>query len=182
MKRFLRERLPRPEAIIENRYLRWLQPWLGHPRLWHMHRRSVASGVAIGLVTGLVPGPVQILLAVVIAIPLRANVLAAAFTTLYTNPLTFIPLYMLAYSIGTLVTGESIANLAPPEFVFSWTAPSHAISGLFNWFGSLGYTLAIGLVIQCTVFALVGYWGTRLVWRIAVTRMWRTRRRPRRGN
>ena len=69
MKRFLRDKLPKPTSITENKYLRFLTPWLGDPRLWHMHRRSVARGVAIGLVTGLIPGPVQMLLAVLLAIP-----------------------------------------------------------------------------------------------------------------
>ena len=57
MKRFLRDKLPKSTSITENKYLRFLTPWLGHPHLWHMHRRSVARGVAIGLVTGLIPGP-----------------------------------------------------------------------------------------------------------------------------
>ena len=85
MKRFLRDKLPKPTSITENKYLRFLTPWLGHPRLWYMHRRSVARGVAIGLVTGLIPGPVQILLAVIIAIPLRANVMVAGSAVFKNN-------------------------------------------------------------------------------------------------
>ncbi len=177
MKRYLREKLPRRETITESKYLRWLAPWLGHPRLWHMHRRGVALGVAIGLVTGLIPGPIQILAAVLIAIPLRANVLAAAFTTLYTNPLTFIPLYLLAYSVGTLVTGESIRDIAPPDFSFSLSTFWKIVPDMFHWFGELGSTLLIGLAIQCAVFAVVGYFGTMLIWRCVVARMWKNRRR-----
>jgi uncharacterized protein len=175
MKRFLRDKLPKPETILENKYLHWLKPWLGHPRLWHMHRQSVALGVAIGVVTGLIPGPVQILLAIIVAIPFRANVLAAAAATFYTNPFTFIPLYMMAYSVGTLVTGEPISNLVPPDFSFSWSAPWQIVPDMFRWFASLGDSLLIGLAIQSTVFALLGYFGTRIIWRIAVTRLWRTR-------
>src|SRR5258706_8002312 len=119
MKRFLRDNLPKPESITGNKYLRFLTPWLGHPRLWHMHRRGVALGIAIGLVTGLIPGPVQMLAALLIAVPLRANILAAMFATWYTNPLTFVPLYLLAYQIGALVTGEHGNMLPPPEF--NWT-------------------------------------------------------------
>jgi uncharacterized protein len=179
MKRYLRDKLPRRETITENRFLRWLTPWLGHPRLWHMHRRGVALGVGIGLVTGLIPGPVQILLAMLIAIPLRANILAAAFATLYTNPLTFIPLYILAYSIGTIVTGEKIRDITPPEFSFSITEFWKIVPDMFNWFASLGSTLLIGLAIQCTIFAIVGYAGTMLIWRCAVSRMWKNRKRRR---
>ena len=175
MKRYLRDKLPRPEAITEHQYLRWLAPWLGHPRLWHMHRRSVALGVAIGLVTGLIPGPVQMLLAILIAIPLRANILAAVATTLYTNPLTFIPLYVLAYSIGTLVTGESMRDIVLPEFTMSITEFWKIIPEMFHWFISLGSTLLIGLAVQATLFAIVGYIGTMLIWRVVVSRMWKNR-------
>ena len=180
MKRFLRDKLPTPESILENKYLSWMKPWLGHPRLWHMHRQSVALGVAIGVVTGLLPGPVQILLAILVAIPFRANVLAAAATTFYTNPFTFIPLYMLAYSVGTLVTGEPISNLVPPDLSFSWSAPWQVIPNMFQWFALLGHTLLIGLAIQATVLSLIGYFATRIIWRIVVTKMWRTRHQRKR--
>jgi uncharacterized protein (DUF2062 family) len=175
LKKFLKRRLPGPEIITANRYLGFLAPWLGHPRLWHMHRRSVALGIAIGLVTGLLPGPVQILLAVLIAIPLRANVLAAAFATFYTNPFTFIPLYMLAYQVGGLVTGEQAGALNVPQFELTLAGLWTAVPNLFRWMLSLGDTLLIGLAIQATVFAICGYGLTLIVWRIVVTRMWRNR-------
>ena len=179
MKRFLRDKLPKPTSITENKYLRFLTPWLGHPRLWHMHRRSVARGVAIGLVTGLIPGPVQILLAVIIAIPLRANVMVAAATTLYTNPFTFIPLYILAYTIGALVTGEPVRNVIPPDLSVPWLEFWKVVPVLFDWMVSLGSTLLIGLAIQCIVFAIGGYISTMIVWRCIVSRMW-TRRKLKR--
>ncbi len=177
MKKILRSRLPGPEIITENRYLAFLSPWLGHPRLWHMHRRAVALGVAIGLVTGLIPGPLQILSAVLIAIPLRANVIAAAAATLYTNPLTFIPLYLLAYQIGRLVTGAPATEtpIVPPALDWSLSRLLEAIPAWFNWVVSLGDTLLIGLAIQASAFAVCGYVATMVVWRVVVTRMWRNR-------
>lgn len=177
IKRFLRDKLPGPESITHNKYLQWLAPWLGHPRLWHMHRFSVALGVSIGLVTGLIPGPVQILLAVLIAIPLRANVLAAAATTFYTNPFTFIPLYLLAYQIGSIFTGETLRDIAPPDLSFSWLEPWRVVPAMFDWFSSLGQTLLIGLAIQSALFAVTGFFATMLIWRCIVTRLWQTRHR-----
>ncbi len=176
VKRYLRDKLPKPTSITENKYLRFLSPWLGHPRLWHMHRRSVARGVSIGLVAGLVPGPVQMLLAVIIAIPLRANILAAAATTWYTNPLTFIPLYILAYTIGALVTGEPVRNVIPPDFSVPWLEFWKVIPAMFDWFVSLGSTLLIGLAIQSAVFAVGGYVATMVLWRCIVSRMWSRRK------
>ncbi len=180
MKRYLRDKLPKPDLILANKYMTWMAPWLSHPRLWHMHRHSVSLGVAIGIITGLLPGPVQILLAILVAIPLRANVLAAAAATFYTNPFTFIPLYMLAYSIGTLVTGEPMANLVPPDLAFSWMAPWQVIPNMFSWFAMLGHTLLIGLAIQATTMAILGYFATGLVWRIVVTQKWHRRHRLKR--
>lgn len=176
MKRFLRDKLPKSTSITENKYLRFLTPWLGHPRLWHMHRRSVARGVAIGLVTGLIPGPLQMLLAVVIAIPLRANVIVACVTTLYTNPFTFIPLYILAYTIGALVTGEPVRNVIPPALSVPWLEFWKVVPALFDWMVSLGSTLLIGLAIQCAIFAVGGYVATMVLWRCIVSRMWSRRK------
>jgi uncharacterized protein (DUF2062 family) len=177
LKKFLKHKLPRPESITGNRYLGFLSPWLAHPRLWHMHRRAVALGIAIGLITGLIPGPIQMLLAAIIAIPLRANIPAAVFATLYTNPLTFVPLYLLAYQIGSLVTGHHGPAVLPPDIAFSVSGLWNAIPELFHWFVSLGDTLLIGLAIQASLTAVVGYIGTLIIWRVVVTRRWRTRHR-----
>jgi hypothetical protein len=115
-------------------------------------------------------------LAAIIAIPLRANIPAAAFATLYTNPLTFVPLYLLAYQIGRWVTGST----APPpaireEVSFSWSNIGSFIPDLFRWIVSLGDTLLIGLAIQSAAFALAGYALTMVGWRWAVGWAWRRR-------
>jgi len=179
MRKRLRKFLPTPESIFQYRVFRWMEPVLGHPRLWHLHRRSVAMGVAIGLVTGLIPGPVQMLLAVIIAIPLRANVPAAAAATWYTNPLTFIPLYLLAYQIGQLVTGDTAPAAIPPEMTWTLTGLTDAVPQLLTWMEAAGVTLLIGLGIQAALFAVGGYIATMLAWRITVTWAWRNRAKVR---
>jgi uncharacterized protein (DUF2062 family) len=176
IRRRLRATLPTPESIREHRWLRWCAPVLSHPRLWHLHRRAVALGVAIGLVTGLIPGPVQMLAAAIVAIPLRANIPAAVFTTLYTNPLTFVPLYVLAYHVGSLVTGNAAPLVIPPDTGWSWEGLRLLWPNLIAWIASMGDTLLVGLAIQCTVFALGGYALTMIAWRVVVTLAWRTRR------
>jgi uncharacterized protein (DUF2062 family) len=171
----LKSYLPTPESIRGHRWLQWCAPVLSHPRLWHLHRRAVALGVAIGLVTGLIPGPIQMLLAAIIAIPLRANIPAAMFTTLYTNPFTFVPLYILAYNIGRLVTGDASPLAIPPDTPWSWEGLKAALPNLMSWVASMGDTLLVGLAIQCCLFAITGYLTTMLAWRVAVTWAWRTR-------
>jgi uncharacterized protein (DUF2062 family) len=178
-RRKLKEWLPDPDGLRQQKWLRWCAPVLGHPRLWHLHRRSVALGVAIGLVTGLIPGPVQMLMAALIAIPLRANIPAAVFTTLYTNPLTFVPLYLLAYQIGRMVTRGDEPFIPPPHIEWSWEGVMSLLPDLARWIASLGDTLLIGLAIQLSAFAIVGYFATLLVWRVVVTTAWRRRLRRR---
>ena len=175
IRRKLRATLPSPESIRGHRWLQWCAPVLAHPRLWHLHRRAVALGVAIGLVTGLIPGPIQMLMAAVIAIPLRANIPAAIFTTLYTNPFTFVPLYILAYNVGSLVTGDATPLVVPPDMGFTWEAIRDLFPNLLHWIASMGNTLLVGLAIQCSVFALAGYAFTMVAWRAIVTWAWRTR-------
>lgn len=179
MRKTLRKYLPTPESLLEHKGLRWLAPALSHPRLWHLHRRSVALGIAIGLVTGLIPGPVQMLLGALIAIPLRANIPAAVFATFYTNPLTFVPLYILAYNIGSLVTGESAPPMIAPDTVWGWEALWNFFPEMFKWMAVAGDTLLIGLAIQSTIFAIIGYLATLIIWRVVVTLAWRRRSRLR---
>src|SRR5690606_5517404 len=83
--------LPTREKLEASRWLRWLAPWLGHPRLWQWSRRGVALGVALGIFFGLLIPLAQIPLTAVAAIILRANLPAAAASTLVTNPVTFGP-------------------------------------------------------------------------------------------
>lgn len=176
IRRKLRTHLPSPESIRGNRWLQWCAPVLSHPRLWHLHRRAVALGVAIGLVTGLIPGPVQMLAAALIAIPLRANIPAAIFTTLYTNPLTFVPLYILAYNVGSLLTGDATPLALPPDIPWTWAGLKATLPSLLSWIAAMGNTLLVGLAIQCTVFAVAGYAFTMIAWRAIVARAWHTRR------
>lgn len=179
MRKTLRKYLPTPGSLLEHKGLHWLAPAPSHPRLWHLHRRSVALGIAIGLVTGLIPGPVQMLLGALVAIPLRANIPAAVFATLYTNPFTFVPLYILAYNIGSMVTSESAQPMIPPDTVWGWQALWDFFPELFKWMAASGDTLLIGLAIQSTLFAITGYFATLIIWRVVVTLARRRRSRLR---
>ena len=75
--------------------------------------------------SGLVPGPLQMLTAALLAVPLRVNLPVALATTLYTNPFTIGPLYLVAYLIGRLISvgGDGAATAPPPEM--DWSHPAH---------------------------------------------------------
>ena len=101
-RKFLRKYLPDADTVRSNRMVAPFASWLHHPNLWHLNRKSVPGAVAIGLACGLIPGPLQMLGALLLAIPLKKNLPVALLLTLYTNPFTIVPLYVLAYGYGQL--------------------------------------------------------------------------------
>jgi uncharacterized protein (DUF2062 family) len=177
-RRYFRKFLPSHESIRQNRHIARFGTLLHHPNLWHLNRHSVAGGIAIGLFAGLVPGPFQMLTAAILAVPLRVNLPVALVTTLYTNPLTIGPLYVIAYWIGTLfVPGESTQLSRPPGL--EWLNFGVWLRALFEWTLSLGKPLAVGLVVLAVVLAIAGYVVVQLAWRAYVIVAWRRRRRKR---
>lgn len=181
IRRKLRQWLPDPDHVRGQAWLRWCAPVLGHPRLWHLHRRSVALGVAIGMFTGLFPPPFQMISAAAASIVVRANIPAAVFTTLYTNPLTFIPLYIAGYHFGQFVTGSTAAFAEPPELTFTWEGIKAFTPALADWMMSMGSSLVVGVTLMGAIFAVVGYFATLVLWRVAVGWAWRRRSRRRAG-
>lgn len=176
MRKFFRKLVPHHDTVKEHRWLRPFRGWLNHPNLWHLHRRSVAGGVAVGLFCGLIPGPLQMATAALLAVLLRVNLPLALLTTLYTNPLTIVPLYLAAYEIGAWVLGTGVEGTHPalPEFHFgNW------LSEAWTWLETLGKPLLIGLPLLALGLALGGYLVVRFAWYAAVVYKWRKRRRSR---
>lgn len=177
-RKLFRKYLPNPEALLEKSYLKRLKPWLGHHNLWHLHRRSVAGGVAVGMFTGLFPAPFQMISAALLSTFLRVNLPVAVLTTLYTNPFTFVPIYILAYKIGAMFTGQTLQSL--PHFEFSWQGDwLSALPAFIDWILSLGAPLLVGLLILGAVLALASYFLVLGLWRLHVLLAWRKRLRKR---
>ena len=178
-RKLFRKYLPTHQSIRDNRTLRLFGAALQHHNLWHLHRKSVAGGVAIGMFCGLVPGPLQMLSAALCAIVLRVNLPVAAIVTWYTNPVTILPLYYVAYKLGVFVTGSQSA--APPRFdlqifhlpVTQW------IPAAAHWFAAMGKPFAAGLVLLALILAVAGYLLVIAAWRLHVVLSWRKRQRSR---
>lgn len=166
-----RRLMPTREALLASRWLRWLVPWLGHPKLWHWSRRGVALGVALGVFFGLLIPLAQIPVTAAVAIVLRANLPAAAASTLVTNPVTFAPVYYVAYRLGAWVTGET---LAPTEEVETRSQPK-ADETLWQRVSALGKPLIVGLAIMACLAGALAYVVIDLVWRWRTGRRWRNR-------
>lgn len=179
MRKHLRKYLPDHAAVHDNKWLAPFADTLLHPRLWHLNRHSTAGAVAAGLFCGLIPGPFQMLGAAICAVMFRVNLPLALFTTLYTNPLTIVPLYVLAFGMGKLLLGGGGAFVAPPEYgdagLLAW------IEALMQWMIHLGHPLVAGLLLLATLLALLGYAAMRLAYRIHLVRAWRSRGRQRNG-
>lgn len=174
--------MPDHSAVRANRWLAPFRNTLLHPRLWHLNRHSAAGGVAVGLFCGLIPGPFQMLGAAICAVVFRINLPLALVTTLYSNPVTIVPLYFVAFALGRSMMGwfgrEQGQFVAPPDYgdpgagtLVDW------IAALADWMVQLGAPLAIGLPLLAGLLAAGGYLALRLAWRIYLVRAWRRRRR-----
>lgn len=169
--------LPTRESLKQNRLLSWLGPRVHDPLLWHINRNSVARGVAIGVFFGFLVPVAQIPAAAVVALAVRANLWVAALSTLVSNPLTYGPIYILAYRIG--------ASILPPVAADNRVTDDHAITALqwivegINWLTGIGRPLVLGMLIMAVVGAIVGYFGVLLGWRINVLIKRRRQRRQR---
>lgn len=173
MRRHLKKLLPDHAVILENRWLRPFANSLLHPRLWHLNRHSAAGAVAAGLFCGLIPGPFQMLGAAICALLFRVNLPLALFTTLYTNPLTIVPLYIVAFEFGHLVIGNGERFIAPPDFV--WQDIGASLQALAAWMLALGEPLALGLILLASTLAASGYLLVKAGWRLYLVHEWRQR-------
>ncbi len=175
MRRLLKRYLPDHETLAANRWLAPFGTTLFHPRLWHLNRHSAAGAVAVGMFCGLIPGPFQMLGAALCCVLFRVNLPLALFTTLYTNPLTILPLYVAAFAIGEWILGAGTGHFtAPPE----WAAVSMLdwLDALLAWVAGLGKPLFLGLVVLASGLSLAGYLVIRIAWRSYLIHQWRKRR------
>lgn len=173
MRKQLRKYLPDHQAIRDNRWLAPFANTLLHPRLWHLNRHSAAGAVAAGLFCGLIPGPFQMIGAAICAVLFRVNLPLALVTTLYTNPLTIVPLYIVAFALGKLALGGGGEFIMPPDYgpegLRAW------VQALIEWMMSLGKPLMVGLILLASLLALAGYAAMRYFWRLYLVRAWKKR-------
>ncbi len=173
MRRHLKKFLPDAETIRNNPWLRPFQSSLLHPRLWHLNRHSAAGAIAAGLFCGLIPGPLQMLGAAVCALIFRVNLPLALFVTLYSNPFTIVPLYLVAYQLGRQLLGDDTGFVAPPAF--STDSLAGWGDAMQTWMATVTAPLAVGLVALASGLAVCGYLATQIAWRVYLVRAWRRR-------
>jgi len=179
-RKFFKRYMPSADKVRELKILGVFGDALFHPALWDLNRRSAAGGVAAGLFCGLIPGPLQMLGAGVVAVLFRINLPVALLTTLYTNPLTIVPLYLVAFRIGSVVLGAAGGTPpeAPPDWV--WSQPVASMEAMGQWMLGLGTPLVLGVFLLACGLSVFGYVAVRVLWSLYLRRAW-TRRRQRRS-
>ena len=146
-------------------YLRPFEYILAHPAYFSATRRSVGGGLWVGVFIGLLPIPGQTILAVIGAILLRVNVPIAAVTVWISNPITFVPIFYLAYRIGAIILDIPIEAF-PDEL--SWTWLSEEIT--LRWKPLALGSLIMALLVSSTVYLLVS-----VAWHVSTIRRYRQR-------
>ena len=160
----LKKLLPKKDSISSNWLLKWMGPTLLHPQLWHLSRRGVALGVGLGIFFGFLIPLAQIPVAAVSATLLRANVPTAIASTLVTNPVTFAPIYVIAYKLGNKLLGqkldpkslEQVAKGVTPQENTPETESSDNNSSIQKIL-NVSKPLALGLAIFAVVGSLTTY-------------------------
>jgi uncharacterized protein (DUF2062 family) len=133
--------------------------------------------VAVGMFCGLIPGPLQMLGAGIACVLFRVNLPVSLVTTFYTNPLTIVPLYLVAYQIGSFVLGASGSKpvTRPPDW--NWSQPFGSAEAIGQWMIGLGPPLALGVLLLACLLSLLGYLIVRGLWSVHLRRAWNARRR-----
>lgn len=178
-RKFLKRLMPSVDKVREVKALGVFGEALFHPALWHLNRRSAAGGVATGLFCGLIPGPLQMLGAGIAAMLFRVNLPVALLTTLYTNPITIVPLYLIAYKIGTAVLGATGSRTPEPPPDWVWSQIGASMEAYGQWVLGLGAPLALGVFLLATLLAASGYLVVRVLWNVYLRMAWAARSKRR---
>lgn len=181
---FFRKIVPDEKRLRDNRALRLFGKVLLNRRLWHLNRHSTAFGVACGLFWAWIPLPIQTIGSVAMAMAGRGNIALAMAFTWVSNPLTWVPCFVLAHYVGRLITQTPPA----PDLMKQVRAAVDA--GPIDGLGMIGrmmiddlpqlYPMFAGGIAIGAFSSLVGYATVKLTWRWNIVRRWRRRHHLRR--
>lgn len=154
---------PIAARLRETWYFKVLGPRLTDSRLWSVNRRAITTAFGTAVAISFIPLPLHILLGLLAAMVWRQN-LPTMFLTLLalSNPLSAVPLYYMAYRVGTLVLGEPATRFAF-EVSFKW---------LQYGLGTVWKPFLLGCLVCGAVGGFLAYRLLELLWRIsAVNRL-----------
>lgn len=153
--------MPTRESLEQNRWIRPIAHLVLRDELWRLNRRSVPRGVALGLFTGILIPFMHTPLAVTGAVVVRGNVPVAAATTWTSNPFTWAIMFPTAFRISS--------NLGVHTDMTAFNALVAHGAGLGQWIAwllsSAAPAVLLGLFVEATIVASIGYLLAGLVWR-----------------
>lgn len=145
VRRILRNLAQRAQALAGKWYARPFARVFDEPRLWSMQRRSITAAFGAGLAICFVPLPVHTLLALLVAALARLNVPTIIGTIWIVNPLTMVPTFYFAYTVGCMLVGAPPSQFA---FELSWAWLEHGLGPMWLPFltgcGACAATFGIG--------------------------------------
>lgn len=170
-KKLIKRWLPDHQTLKSHKHLQVFGDLLHDGNLWHLNRRSVTKAFAIGLFMAFVPVPFQMLLAAGAAIWLHANLPLSVALVWLSNPLTIPPIFYGCYKLGTI-----LLNVPQQDFSFqlSWTWISESLAAVWAPF-------LLGCFVCAVFFSTLGYIGISTLWKLNVSRNWRSRQQRHRG-
>lgn len=160
MPRKVFKQISRQRHLLKDRwFMRPFKLLLENPEYWSLQRRNVARAFALGLFVSFIPLPIHVAVAAVLALALRLNIPAAVAGAFFTNPLTAVPLFYLAYWVGCHLLGVGERTF---QFELSW---HWLTTGLLPvWKPLLLGCFVVGSVTALTGYALLaGIWHLSLV-------------------
>lgn len=166
-RKLIKKYLPNPEKIRQTKGLGILAKWLGSPNLWHIHRHNTAKAFASGLFWMSIPIPSQMLTSAITAILIRANLPLSVALVWISNPITMPPIFYFNYLVGTWLLGDE----AKAAHAFNMS-----LDGILNTLDQIWQPLYLGSFVVGIVLAVVGYFGTFILWRLHVIDAWKKRK------
>lgn len=160
-------KIPSEEELKKNKYLRIFGSVIHAGYLWHFHRRNVAKAVAIGLFCCCMPMPFQMIPATALAILWRAHLPISIAMVWISNPITMPFMMVLQYHIGASI-------LTTPDIIKNFKVSVEWFSDHFHF---IWQPLLLGAVIMGAILSVLGYFGTKYIWRFWLIRKWQRRHR-----
>ncbi|MFT3905718.1 MAG: DUF2062 domain-containing protein [Steroidobacteraceae bacterium] len=146
-------------------YFRLFGERLTDPHIWHINRRSVTAAFGAGLAIAFIPLPVHTVVGVGVAIWKRWNLAVILASAFIVNPLTMVPIYLMAYRVGALLLGRSGGHF---QFEMSW-------AWLERGLGPAWASFLLGCAVCGIGLGLLGRFVLEIVWRKAVMKKYQAR-------
>ncbi|MDN6274940.1 DUF2062 domain-containing protein [Psychrobacter sp.] len=180
-KKRLKDLLPTPEKLNQNRTLKLFAPQLADPRLWHFNRHSLNKAVYIGVLSAFFPLPGQMLIALIGSLFFRANVPMALGLTWITNPLTSLPIFYAGYYIGAKIIDVPMISLRLIGRMiadFSLWALSDGANPFITYRGTVSITaFCLGLTILAIISSIICGLTFKGIWRYITVSNWQKRQK-----